>query len=74
MLSRFSRLLSIRLRTVRRRLLCRFPLPQRRSPSECVGRELVLVASPTPPYLRWLIIYRGGTGPMPEPVEPPRAA
>ena len=59
----------LRLRPLPGRLLCLVGLPIGG------GRELALVASPTPPHLRRLAVYRGGarpTGSTP-PGDPPRA-
>jgi hypothetical protein len=51
-----------------RAVLCRVPLPAARG----VARELALVASPAPPFLRRLIVYRRSGAPVPS--DTPRAA
>ena len=71
MISRFSRLLTVRLRPGRGELLCRLALPPARCLPDGLARELVVVASPTVPCLRRLTVYRRVTG---APEEPPRAA
>ncbi len=62
---------SLRLRRRRSGLLCRLVLPALFPLPDGLTRELVLVASPTAPRLRYLTVYRralNGHG------EPPRAA
>jgi hypothetical protein len=68
MTSLFSRSLTPWLRG---RLICRFALRPSRGASSALARELVVVLSPSAPYLRRLTVYRRPTG---GPVEPPRAA
>jgi hypothetical protein len=68
MTSPFSRLLAGRLRG---RLICRFALRPSRSASAALARELVVVLSPSAPYLRRLTVYRRLAA---APTEPPRAA
>ena len=58
--------LSVRLRTVRRRLLCLVGLPERSSDGPFT-RQLVLVASPTAPHLRRLTVHRRLVDPSPCP-------
>lgn len=71
MISRFSRLLTVRLRPGRGELLCRLALPPARCLPAGLARELVVVASPTAPRLRRLTVYRRAGD---APVDPPRAA
>jgi hypothetical protein len=68
MTSPFSRLLARRLRG---RLICRFALRPCRGADAALARELVVVLSPSAPYLRRLTVYRR---PAAGPAEPPRAA
>lgn len=64
------RLPPLRLRPLRGRLLCLIG-PTRHA----ADRQLVLVASLTPPHLRRLDVYRGGGGTSPVPPDDlPRAA
>ena len=70
MISRSSRLLSFRLWSLRRRLVCRLGLPQR----DALARELVLVASPTAPHLRRLTVHRRLGAPSLLPDDAPEAA
>ena len=69
-----SQLLPLRLRRIPGRFLCSLPLPRKGCAREPFLRELVVVASPTSPYLRHLTVYRR----LPESVEgpgyPPQAA
>jgi hypothetical protein len=68
MTSPFSRLLAGWLRG---RLICRFALRPSRGTSPALVRELVLVLSPSAPYLRRLTVYRRLAA---GPTRPPRAA
>jgi len=68
-ISPFSRIGSLRLQPINGRLLCRISIGSCRVPCHQVDRELVIVAAPTSPYLRHLIVYR-----PPVADEPPRAA
>ena len=74
MRSPFSRLLPLRLRRIPGRILCSLLLPRADCACQTFLRELVVVASPMPPYLRHLTVYRR----LPESVEgpgyPPQAA
>lgn len=74
MISRSNRRLAVRLRQVAWQILIRVALPQRGGSRDSAGRELVLVASPTPPYLRRLTVYHGRNRLEPQPFDPPRAA
>jgi single-strand DNA-binding protein len=69
-----SRQSPIRWQPVARQLLCRFPLPPCHALAPAFSRELILVASPTAPRLRRLIVYRRRTEPMARPPVPPPAA
>ena len=40
------------------RLICRLPLPPCYATGSALGRELVVVVSPTPPRLRRLTVFR----------------
>jgi len=68
-ISPFSRIGSLRLQPLNGRLLCRILIGTCRVSSHEVDREIVIVAAPTSPYLRHLIVYR-----PPVADEPPRAA
>ena len=65
--------LSVRLRTVRRRLLCLIGLPEQ-STDGAFTRQLVLVASPTAPHLRRLTVHRRLGAPSLLPDDAPEAA
>ncbi len=67
---RFSRSFSFRIRTAGGRLLCQLAVPPAAGMAEHIRRELVLVASPTVPHLRRLMVYRR----LAEPDGRPRAA
>ena len=68
MTSPFSRLLA---RHLRGRLICRFALHLSRGTSCALAREVVIVLSPSAPYLRRFTVYRRlAAGPN----RPPRAA
>jgi hypothetical protein len=68
-ISRSSRLLFLRVQPFHGRLLCRISLRPSPDSVQAPDRELVIVAAPSPPRLRHLIVYR-------QPVldDPPRAA
>jgi hypothetical protein len=68
MTSPLSRLLAHRLRG---RLICRFALRPPRGAGSALACELVIVLSPSAPYLRRLTVYRRLAA---GPTRPPRAA
>ena len=68
MISRFRRLLA---RRPRSRLIYRFALPPCHGTGATVGRELVVVLSPTVPHFQRLTVYRR---PAAGPADPPQAA
>jgi hypothetical protein len=63
---------TLRLRSVGGRLVCLLSLPRLHA-AEGFVRELLVIASPTPPRLRCLTVYRRLAGPPPRP-RLPRAA
>lgn len=65
--------LSVRLRTVRRRLLCLIGFPEQ-GIDGAFTRQLVLVASPTAPHLRRLTVLRRLGAPSVLPDDAPEAA
>ena len=74
MRSPFSGILPLRLRRTSGRILCSLPLPRADCDSESYLRELVVVASPTPPRLRHLTVYRRLPASAEGPGYPPQAA
>jgi len=69
LISPFSRIGSLRLQPINGRLLWRIAFGSCRVSCHEVDREIVIVAAPTSPYLRHLIVYR-----PPVADDPPRAA
>ena len=63
---------TLSVRSVNGRLVCLLSLPRLHA-AEGFVRELLVIASPTPPRLRRLTIYRRLAGPPPRP-RLPRAA
>jgi hypothetical protein len=63
---------TFRLRSFRGRLLCLLSFPRLHATDGYV-REILVIASPTPPRLRRLTVYRRLAGPPPRP-RIPRAA
>lgn len=74
MIRRSSLAFPLRLSKVGARLLCHIPVPRFWRASESRAREMVLVASPTLPHLRLLMVYRSLDNRAAEPDGPPRAA
>lgn len=65
---------SLRLRAIGGRLVCLLSLPSGNAPHRGFSRQLALVASPRPPHLRRLTVYRRDAEPALRPGGAGRAA